>query len=106
MIERAKNYLHSTENPRAMQFAYQSIFGIKEPVYSDYHLSLCEPKTLLILRSDSQQKMLLLHKALATRVDDELKFEVSIEVIILRKELELTRRKGMVVFDIKKIINS
>ena len=79
MIERAKKYKHSTENPRAMQFAYQSIFGVKEPVYSGYHLSLCDPKTLLMLRSDSQQKMLLLHNALVE--DNKFKFEVSIEVI-------------------------
>ena len=63
-----------------MQFAYQSIFGIKEPVYSDYHLSLCDPKTLLMLRSEDEQKMLLLHGVFAD--EDDWKFEVTIEVSI------------------------
>ena len=80
VIERAKHYLHSTEDARAMQYAYLCIFGLKEPVYSDYHLSLCDPKTLLMLRSEDEQKMLLLHGVFAD--EDDWKFEVTIEVLI------------------------
>ena len=78
VIERAKSYMHSTENPRAIQFAYQSIFGTKEPVYSDYHLSLCDPKTLLIVRSDTNQKVLLLQDVITD--DDGWKFAITFEV--------------------------
>ena len=78
MIDRAKAYMHSTENPRAIQFAYQSIFGTKEPVYTDYHLSLCNPKTLLMIRSDTNQKVLLLQDVLTD--DDGWKFAITLEV--------------------------
>ena len=80
VIERAKNYVHNAGKQRAMQFAYQSIFGNKEPVYSDYHLSLCDPKTLLILRSDSQQKVLLLKHVWEN--GDGRNFEITREVSI------------------------
>ena len=78
MIERAKAYMHSTENPRAIEFAYQSIFGTKEPVYSDYHLSLCDPRTLLMIRSDNNQKVLLLQDVMTE--DDGWKFAITFEV--------------------------
>ena len=78
VVDRAKSYVHDAKNHRAMQFAYQSIFGSKEPVYSDYHLSLCDPKTLLMLRSDSQHKMLLLQQVLGE--EDDWSFEVTFQV--------------------------
>ena len=80
VIERAKNYVHDTGKHRAMQFAYQAIFGNKEPIYSDYHLSLCDPKTLLILRNDSQQKVLLLKHVQEN--DEGWNFEITREVTI------------------------
>ena len=70
--------MHSTENPRAIEFAYQSIFGTKEPVYSDYHLSLCDPRTLLMIRSDNNQKVLLLQDVMTE--DDGWKFAITFEV--------------------------
>ena len=80
VIERAKNYIHNAGKHGAMQFAYQSIFGNKEPIYSDYHLSLCDSKTLLILRSDSQQKVLLLKHVQEN--GDGWNFEITREVSI------------------------
>ena len=78
VIERAKTYIHSTESYRAMQFAYFCVFGLKEPIYSAYHLAKCDPKTLLMLRSDSQHKMLLLQQVLGE--EDDWIFEVTWQV--------------------------
>ena len=86
VVDRAKSYVHDAKNHRAMQFAYKSIFGSKEPVYSDYHLSLCDPKTLLMLRSDSQQKVLLLKHVWTD--GDGWKFEITREVIIHKERLK------------------
>ena len=90
VIERAKNYVHNAGMHRAMQFAYQSIFGNKEPVYSDYHLSLCDPKTLLMLRSASQQKVLLLKHV--QKDGDGWNFEITQEVTISGLEQKGFRR--------------
>ena len=78
IIERAKHYLHSTEDARAMQYAYLCVFGLKEPVYSDYHLSLCDPRTLLMIRSDNNQKVLLLQDVMTE--EDGWKFAITFEV--------------------------
>ena len=36
---------------------------MKEPVFSEDHLSLCNDKTLLLLRTEEEDTLLLLHKA-------------------------------------------
>ena len=81
VVERANNYIHSLENHRAMHYAYLCVFGHKEPIYSSYHLSLCDPKTLLMLRSESTSKFLLLQQVLNGA--DGVTFEVTFQVIIL-----------------------
>ena len=81
VVERANNYIHSLDNHRAMHYAYLCIFGHKEPIYSSYHLSLCDPKTLLMLRSDSTSKFLLLQQVLNDA--DDVTFEVTFEVRML-----------------------
>ena len=59
---------------RAMHFAYICVFGMKEPIFSEHHLSLCDDMTLLLLRKDDECKPLLLHKV------RQGKFYVSLEV--------------------------
>ena len=36
---------------------------MKEPVFSEDHLSLCNDKTLLLLRTEEEDTLVLLHKA-------------------------------------------
>jgi hypothetical protein len=62
-----------------------SIFGLKEPVFTNHHLSLCENKTLLLLRSDATKdkqtvKPLLLHDSIGEDSDGNAIFNVSFEV--------------------------
>ena len=38
-------------------------FGLKEPIYSAEHLSLCDDNTLLMLRTETEDKLVLLVKA-------------------------------------------
>ena len=35
-----------------MHFAYQCIFGLKEPIFSEEHLRLCDDNALIELKSD------------------------------------------------------
>ena len=81
VVARANNYIHNLDNHRAMHYAYLCTFGLKEPIYSSYHLSLCDPKTLLMVRSESTSKFLLLQKVLKGANDTT--FEVTFEVMIL-----------------------
>ena len=81
VVARANTYVHSLDDHRAMHFAYLCIFGHKEPIYSSYHLSLCDPKTLLMLRNESTLKFILLQQVL--NGGDGVTFEVSFQVMIL-----------------------
>ena len=61
VIERAKEYVipHSF---RPMKFAYFGISGLKEPIFSDHHLALCDNHTLLLLRNEEVVIPILLHR--------------------------------------------
>jgi len=63
IMERALAYKVPAQEVRSLQFAYLCAFGLKEPVYSAEHLSLCDDKTLLMLRTETEEKMVLLIKA-------------------------------------------
>ena len=86
MLNRANNYVTSEEDTRALQFAYLSLFGLKEPVFTEHHLLLCEEKTLLLLRSDATKleqkiKPLILHESTRGLASDgNAIFQVSFEV--------------------------
>ena len=61
---------------------------MKEPVFSEDHLSLCNDKTLLLLRTEDEDTLVLLHKAREGQFTVSLKDSDSdIKVIIL---LDLT----------------
>ena len=61
---------------------------MKEPVFSEDHLSLCNDKTLLLLRTENEDTLVLLHKAREGQFTVSLKDSDSdIKVIIL---LDLT----------------
>ena len=51
------------DDARAMHFAFVSTFGMKEPIFSGEHLSLCEDMTLLLLKRGDDGIPLLLHTA-------------------------------------------
>ena len=57
---------------------------MKEPVFSEDHLSLCNDKTLLLLRTEEEDTLLLLHKAREGQFSVSLKDSDSdIKVMIL-----------------------
>ena len=80
VLARARNYLHSLDNHRAMQYAYLCVFGLKEPIYSAYHLALCDPKTLLMVRSETKQRFILLRQV--KNVENGWSFDVTFEVTV------------------------
>ena len=51
------------EEVRLLHFPYLCSFGLKEPVFSEAHLMLCDDNTLLLLRTDNDDMLMLLHKA-------------------------------------------
>ena len=58
--------------------------GVKEPVFSEDHLSLCNDKTLLLLRTEEEDTLVLLHKAKEGKFTVSLKDSDSdIKVLIL-----------------------
>ena len=63
IMERALAYRIPEQEVRSLHFAYMCAFGLKEPVFSAEHLSLCDNKTLLMLRTEEEEKMVLLNKA-------------------------------------------
>ena len=75
MIERARAYTipHDKDLP-PMYFPLICNFGMKRPVFSVLHLSLCDDKTLLILQDGKAIKLLLLQKY------HDGKFYVSLQV--------------------------
>ena len=73
MIERAKKYIIPKEDVRAMQLYYLCSFGLKEPIYTEEHLTLCDDDTLLILRTEENDP-LFLHKS------RKGKFHISMQV--------------------------
>ena len=52
IIERAKCYKVPKTEVRPLHFAYQCIFGLKEPIFSEEHLRLCEDNALIEIKSD------------------------------------------------------
>ena len=52
ILERAKTYKVPKTEVRPLHFAYQCIFGQKEPIFSEEHLSLCNDNALIELQSD------------------------------------------------------
>ena len=57
---------------------------MKEPVFSQDHLSLCNDKTLLLLRTEEEDTLVLLHKAREGQFTVSLKDSDSdIKVMIL-----------------------
>ena len=57
---------------------------MKEPVFSEDHLSLCNDKTLLLLRTEEEDTLVLLHKAREGQFTVSLKDSDSdIKVMIL-----------------------
>ena len=73
VIERAKEYV-IPHNFRPMKFAYFGISGLKEPVFSEHQLALCNSQTLLLLRNDEVVIPILLHRV------DKTTFFVSFKV--------------------------
>ena len=67
-----------------MKFAYFGISGLKEPIFSESQLALCDNHTLILLRNEEVFIPMLLH-----RVDRE-GFYVSFKVFI-----EPTTNKGV-----------
>ena len=78
VLDRAREYTIPHTIFRPMQFAYFGISGIKEPIFSELHLALCEDFTLLLLRKESVSIPIILH-----RVEKD-KFYVSFEVRLYR----------------------
>ena len=74
MIERATKYIIPKEDVRAMQFCYLCSFGLKEPIFTEEHLSLCDDNILLILRTEEEEIPLFLHKS------RKGKFHISMQV--------------------------
>ena len=64
VIERAKEYTvpHTGVDFRPMKFAYFGISGLKEPIFSEHHLALCDNNTLLLLKNDEVCIPILLHR--------------------------------------------
>ena len=76
VIERAISYtIPYDKDLPPMYFPLICNFGMKRPIFSVFHLSLCDDKTLLILSDENVIKLLLLHK-----YEDEI-FHVSLQVI-------------------------
>ena len=94
VVERAKEYVTPQAHTyfRPMKFAYFGITGLKEPIFSDHQLALCDNNTLLLLRNEEVLVPMLLH-----RVDKE-GFHVSFKVYI-----EPTTNKCFLCRYIKKI---
>lgn len=63
ILQRAGFYVIPNKEVRPLHFAYFCVFGVKEPVFSEDHLSLCNDKTLLLLRTEEEDTLVLLHKA-------------------------------------------
>ena len=63
VIERAISYTipHGKELP-PMYFLLICYFGMKRPIFSAFHLSMCDEKTLLILQDENAITVLLLQK--------------------------------------------
>ena len=63
VIERAISYTipHGKELP-PMYFLLICYFGIKRPIFSAFHLSMCDEKTLLILQDENAIRILLFQK--------------------------------------------
>ena len=78
VVERAKEYIipQSQAYFRPMKFAYFGISGLKEPIFSEHQLALCDGHTLLLLRNEEVFIPILLH-----RVDKE-GYHVSFKVYI------------------------
>ena len=74
VVDRAREYTIPHTIFRPMQFAYFCTTGLKEPIFSEHHLALCDEFTLLLLRNEGVFIPILLH-----RVEKE-KFYVSFEV--------------------------
>ena len=87
VVERAKEYIIPQTQAyfRPMKFAYFGISGLKEPIFSEHQLALCDNHTLLLLRNEEVLIPMLLH-----RVDKE-GFHVSFKVYI-----ELSTNKGVI----------
>ena len=61
VLQRAKAYrLPEEGQAKPLHFAYVSAFGLKEPIYSKEHLSLCEKNTLLLVRNEVREEKLLI----------------------------------------------
>ena len=60
VLKRAKGYKVPVKEVRALHFAYTCAFGLKEPIYSKEHLSLCPENTILLLRSQKGDKVVVL----------------------------------------------
>ena len=73
VIERTRKYIIPKEDVRAMQFCYLCSFGLKEPIFTEEHLTLCDDDTLLILRTE-EKKSIFLHKS------RKGKFHISMQV--------------------------
>ena len=86
VVERAKEYIIPQTQAyfRPMKFAYFGISGLKEPIFSEHQLALCDNHTLLVLRNEEVLIPMLLH-----RVDKE-GFHVSFKV-----HIEPTTNKGV-----------
>ena len=52
ILKRAKEYKIPNTEVRPLHFAYQCIFGFKEPIFSEEHLRLCDDNALIELKSD------------------------------------------------------
>ena len=59
------------ERKRTVRFAFTCVFGAKEPIFSGYHLAICEENSLLLLRDEDGIKYILFHKV------EKEKFQVS-----------------------------
>ena len=52
IIEKAKIYKIPKTEVRPLDFAFKCIFGLKEPIFSEEHLRLCDDDALIELKSD------------------------------------------------------
>ena len=76
VIERAKEYIIPRKF-RPMKFAYFGISGLKEPVFSEHQLALCNSQTLLLIRNEEVVIPILLHRV------DKNSFFVSFKVFYI-----------------------
>ena len=60
VLERAMTYKVPRKEVRALHFAYTCAFGLKEPIFSEEHLSLCDDQTLLLLKTEDDTKVVIL----------------------------------------------